>query len=263
MATRAIHVQARVHRLWDELAGFGHAETESALTHLLATLAELVEAQNAWWLAAVRVACAGADDPLKSWRAGAIRYLHESPCDRAFFKQARVLLEVGAIDESTQANMRGVGTFRVNALHDIVSPAWFDSPFYHVAYKARGIHDAIFVGCPVSDQAECIFGFHRQGERPSRFHARDRETLAYALRGLRWFQRRILLDRGLLLARQPLTETERRVLHSLLTGVAERLIALRLGLAPPTTHNHITTIYRKFGVNSRAELMALWLGQGA
>jgi DNA-binding CsgD family transcriptional regulator len=251
--------QNRIHRLWDDLAGYGHGETESALVHLLTTLTELVDAQNAWWLAAVRVGGADAGNPGKNWMPRAIRYLHESAVDREFYKRAKLEVEVGAIDESVAANMRGAGSFRVNALREIVSPSWFKSAFWRVAYQARGIHDALFVGCPVSDDAESIFGFHRAGKRASRFHARDRQLLGYALRGLRWFQRQIFLDRGLLTAGPALTETERRVMHLLLTGMPERRIATEVGLAPATTHNHITAIYRKFGVNSRAAFMALWL----
>jgi DNA-binding CsgD family transcriptional regulator len=70
-----------------------------------------------------------------------------------------------------------------------------------------------------------------------------------------------MLSHGLLAAATPLTPTERRVLHLLLTGLPEKLIAEQLERSYHTTHEWIMSIYRKFGVNNRAALMALWLGQ--
>jgi DNA-binding CsgD family transcriptional regulator len=254
-------VREVIHALWDRLGDFDRGDSDAALAHLLETLADLVHAENAWWLAAVRVGPPSGDDPLRNWRPAGIRYMHESPVDRAFYEDTEEQVARGAIDESTVANMRAAGTFRVNMLRELVSPAWFETPFYKIAYEKRGIHDAVFVGCPVNDEAECIFGFHRKGQQPTRFQTRDRELLAYALRGLRWFHRQLLLERGLLVARERLTPTERCVLRHLLTDMPERGIASAIGRAWPTTHNHITAIYRKFGVNSRAGLMALWLGR--
>ena len=56
-------------------------------------------------------------------------------------------------------------------------------------------------------------------------------------------------------------DAERRVVDHLLRGLSESAIARTLDIARPTLHNHVTNIYRKFGVGSRAELMALWLGR--
>ena len=70
-----------------------------------------------------------------------------------------------------------------------------------------------------------------------------------------------MMSSGLLLASSPLTAGERRVLHGLLTEASEREIADQLQLAPSTTHQHVTAIFRKFGVRSRAALMSLWIGR--
>jgi DNA-binding CsgD family transcriptional regulator len=166
------------------------------------------------------------------------------------------------VDESVAANLRGVGSFRVNWLPELVSAAWYDSPYYLQGYEPRGIRDALFACCPVNRDAEVVIGLHLKGPSGSRFQPRDKGILGYALRGLRWFHRQLLLDYGLLVATDPLTDTERRVLRALLTQMSEREIAGSVSLARPTVHNHITAIYRKFGVNSRAGLMSLWLGGG-
>ncbi len=66
---------------------------------------------------------------------------------------------------------------------------------------------------------------------------------------------------GLLLAEQPLTASERRVLNGLLTNRSEQQIADDLKLSQNTVHTYCKRICRKFGVRGRTGLMALWLGK--
>jgi len=57
----------------------------------------------------------------------------------------------------------------------------------------------------------------------------------------------------------------RQTLASLLEGDSEKEAAVRLRLSPATAHQYVTTLYRHFGVRSRAQLLALALkraGQG-
>ncbi|QPK65452.1 helix-turn-helix transcriptional regulator [Methylomonas sp. LL1] len=58
-----------------------------------------------------------------------------------------------------------------------------------------------------------------------------------------------------------MTAAERKVLLALLSGQSEKQIASSLEQSYSTPHSHIKAIYRKFGVNNRAALMALWLGK--
>ena len=44
---------------------------------------------------------------------------------------------------------------------------------------------------------------------------------------------------------------------ALMTGASEKQIASQLGLSPHTTHHYVKTLYRRFGVSSRAEFMAM------
>ena len=48
----------------------------------------------------------------------------------------------------------------------------------------------------------------------------------------------------------------RQTLALLLQGESEKSIAARLGLRPLTVHKYISELYRKYGVTSRAELLA-------
>lgn len=52
-----------------------------------------------------------------------------------------------------------------------------------------------------------------------------------------------------------LTQREREVFHLLVEGYTLRETAQRLGLKYSTVNTHMTGIYRKLGVNSRAELI--------
>jgi DNA-binding CsgD family transcriptional regulator len=113
---------------------------------------------------------------------------------------------------------------------------------------------------PVNKDAESYFGIFRALDCPP-FTVEERDKLAYALRGIKWFHRQIMLSHGVLVAEAPLTPTERRVLHLLLTGLSEKLIAAEMDRSYHTVHQCITAIFRKFGVNNRAGLMSLWLGQ--
>lgn len=51
-----------------------------------------------------------------------------------------------------------------------------------------------------------------------------------------------------------------QVLQGLLAGKAEKVIAADLGLSPHTVNRHVQRLYRHFGVNSRAQLVALLAG---
>jgi DNA-binding CsgD family transcriptional regulator len=58
---------------------------------------------------------------------------------------------------------------------------------------------------------------------------------------------------------QPLSPRQRQTLIALLEGDSEKEVALRLGLSVNTVHEYVTSLYRHFGVSSRAELLAHFL----
>lgn len=72
-------------------------------------------------------------------------------------------------------------------------------------------------------------------------------------------RKKTLVELGLAFSPVPLAPHEQKVLQLLLTDASEKQIAQRLGLAVSTTHSYVTTIFRKYGVRSRAGLMSLWL----
>ena len=61
---------------------------------------------------------------------------------------------------------------------------------------------------------------------------------------------------------QPLTRREMQVLHALTRGLGNLQIAERLGVSPSTVDKHRTSLMRKLGAHSIAELLAIALREG-
>lgn len=250
--------QEDVHRLWDELADFEVGRTDAATQHLMERLCRMVGAWNATWGGAIRLDDgAGIDDPLQGWRVAVTRLLHPvQPLTQDDpFDELRARWNRRETDPSFMLPMRNVGEFRTYALRRDLPSAWFISPFYDAFYGRFGTLDAAWVGFPLNNDAESHFGFYSRAALTDG----DVALLAYALRGIKWFHRQVMLTNGPLIAKAPLTPTERKVLRLLLTKASEKKIAEQLGLAVSSTHQRIVALFRKFGVRSRAELMSLWL----
>jgi DNA-binding CsgD family transcriptional regulator len=255
-------VAARIHALWDELAEYGAHETDSALNHAMQVLSGLIGAQRAFWLGAVRLG--SEPDALGGWRIRGIQRMNEPrPEDEVVYKLSRSRLDSGTTDAVTLAQVREAGMFRARLLRELAPPGFADTPDYDVLYRARDITDAIYVVIPSNEDAESYFGWYRLGAPANPFTAADRDVLAYALRSLKWFQRRVMLHHGLLIAKTPLTPMQRRLVSLLLTERVEKEIAHELGITIATTHTYITDLFRKFGVSGRSGLTALWLGKAA
>lgn len=249
----------RIHRLWDELADFDAASIDAARDHLLSGLCALIDAQNACWFGAVRLGDPLPEDPVRGWRPYAIHFLHASQ-PLADSGQAQIReLEAGTVDLTTLRNISFAGQFRSNRLVDLAPPEWFDGDYYRLHYRALGREDAIWAGVPINEDAEVYIGIFCGADRP-RFTPEERDVVAYALRGLRWFHRQQMLGHGLLVASAPLTPVERGVLLGLLAGLSEKRIAVAQNQSYHTTHEYVRRIFRKYGVKNRAALMVLWLG---
>lgn len=59
----------------------------------------------------------------------------------------------------------------------------------------------------------------------------------------------------------PLSRRQRQTLELLLTGNAEKQIAAQLSISRHTVHVYVKSLYKRFGVNSRPELLAKWVRQ--
>ena len=59
----------------------------------------------------------------------------------------------------------------------------------------------------------------------------------------------------------PLSPRLQQTLQSLLAGDSEKQVARKLGLSPHTVHVYVKKLYRRYGVSSRAELLAKWVAR--
>lgn len=251
-------VQEDIHRLWDELADFGADRIDAAARHLQERLCRMVGAWNSTWGGATRLDPGlDSNDPLQGWRVAVTRLLYpfDAPAEDGPFKELQKRWNSREMDISFLLPMRGIGQFRTYGHRRDLPPEWFDGPVYQMFSARYGTVDSLWVGFPINGDAESHFGFYARKV----FTDGDYELLAHALRGIKWFHRQLMLTSGPLVAKSPLTRTERKVLGLLLTKASERVIADQLGLAVSTTHQHIVSVFRKFAVRSRAELMSLWL----
>lgn len=249
---------AAIHGLWDEMAALPASEPERGLRALFTGVGELIASQHGLWLCSVRLSNA-CDDPLLGWRVRAVFFHGEMPADQKTYLRSAKRLDDGEVDESTRNHVRQAGVFRATLLADHISDGFFERDHYLEHYQGRGINDRLFVVLPVNEDLESYFMFDRLLGEPN-FTRRDLAIARYALRSLSWFNRQLNLSHGQLIADEPLTPTERRILTELLAGNPEKRIAVSLEQSPHTTHQHVKRIFRKFNVRSRAELMALWLG---
>lgn len=133
--------------------------------------------------------------------------------------------------------------------------AWYRSITYDRYFQPAGIDHGLVSVYPVgADGSVQVIALQRAiGERD--FSPRQRRLAGF-----------FHAELGPLIGRTLASDTElcpsdlsprlRQTLASLLEGDSEKQMAARLGLSPATTHQYVTALYRRFGVQSRAQLLA-------
>ncbi|MGH8048276.1 MAG: LuxR C-terminal-related transcriptional regulator [Chthoniobacterales bacterium] len=260
----------KVYELWDELDRFPAGETDAALRHLALRLKELLRADNVKWMAAVRVlqGAQAKKDPLFGWRLRASYDLvpdpeHYTRLIAPMYHRNNRLDPSFLIGLATHAIVAGAGKFRVHRMRDGWIPfrEFSRSEHYRLHYTELGITDRMWISFPLNANVESVFLIDTT-HRSRRFDKKDALLVGTILRGMRGIHRRLVLNHGLLIAETPLSPVFQRIVQKLLSGLSEKEIAAAMHQNDATIHKYVSQIYRRFGVNSRAALMALWLGQG-
>lgn len=88
------------------------------------------------------------------------------------------------------------------------------------------------------------------------FDAGQCEVLLLLMEATSDLHRKAMNGYGVFQEQQSLSPRERDILRELLTTASEKQIASHLGLTVRTTHQYVTSVYRKMNAHSRAELMA-------
>jgi DNA-binding CsgD family transcriptional regulator len=69
-----------------------------------------------------------------------------------------------------------------------------------------------------------------------------------------------LIDgKAALVSGESLSRRQRQTLELLLSGNAEKQIAAHLSISRHTVHVYVKSLYKRFGVSSRGELLARWV----
>lgn len=256
-------VLGKLVQLWDDLEAFAPNETSAANVHLMKTLADWLEADFAYWCGLLRVAHGevAAQDPLGGWR---LRVHEPYKLPEVYQEKREELLENQHLAETVGAAsiaiMREAGQFRIRLLRELIDLSEYEQSEHFEKYQMPyGLTDRVYVVTPVNDDTESCFCFELAGG-DKRFNQEQANLVGTAIRSVRWFQRRLFLSHGLLVGDEVLSAIERSIVLLLLTEKSEKEIAQDIDRAPSTTHNYVTGIYRKFGVNNRAGLMSIWLG---
>jgi DNA-binding CsgD family transcriptional regulator len=136
---------------------------------------------------------------------------------------------------------------------------WDRSEVYQDGHRPAGVDDWMISVIRFGPVASTLYCHRAVGDKP--FSQRDRKLLE-----LVHFELRPRLGTRLMLANRPtadqLSPRRREVLNLLLAGMTEKEIAQDLHRSPATVHEHILAIYQHFGVRSRGELMAHFVGAG-
>jgi DNA-binding CsgD family transcriptional regulator len=251
-----------IYKLWDELADFPASQPDAALDHLLAQLCRIFACQNALFAVVVRLPVPPEGDPLNGWRPRLSRGLNPHPQVAASVKDRVDRLMKSQADTASIIASAGNEPFLVRLLFETLPPEWFEGPFYKRHFYDIGHADQLSARCAINADVRTHLFLYR-GPASPRFTPDIKAPFALAIRGLRWFQHRVVLSHGVHVASAPLTPTERSVFLALLGSETEKQIAESMGKSQNTVHIHIKAIYHKFGVRNRAALTALWLGQGA
>ena len=245
----------RVYRLIGECRDLGK-DTRVWFTHFLKGAAELVGAPTvagghiSGWLSGQPRGLMIVD---LGWRDEAARALFNTWVQQEDLRSDPFYAR---ICELTQKRMSPLMTkYRRQLIKD---RQWYRTDHFHNWRKTVGVDDCLYSELSIGDgNLSQSITLHRA--------LADRPFGEWEKRILHWLHHELapLVGRQLLTAGdhsiRGLPSHLRHTLACLLEGDSEKQASVRLRLSRHTIHDYIKALYRHFGVNSRAELMALWV----
>ncbi len=260
--SKRVACQVRIQKIWDELADFEATRTEEALRFLMTELKALVDADDAVWIGVVRMVhgAAAERDHQLGWRGRVVVHLEWTDQKREVVAAAMKAQEVDGGVPSSIEMAKLAGKFRTLTLRELHDMKTFvETEHYKTCFVPFGITDRMWCVFPVNEDCEVAFILDRMGAK-LRFSEQDKALVADTLRPLKWFHRATMLVHGVMLGDARLTPRELSLCQRLLGTQSEKEISESLGLKLATTRGYIQALYKKFGVQGRTGLMALWLG---
>lgn len=143
---------------------------------------------------------------------------------------------------------------------------WYTDPHVLRVRKPAGVDDCIYSLYRLNSHgnacgnAGCI-SLHRRWGHSSSFSAREVQLLHLLHTELEGLYRNGDSPADSTINPAVLSQRQQQTLNLLLAGCSEKQVAERLGLSPHTVHVHVRGVYRRLGVNTRAELLSRFVGQ--
>jgi DNA-binding CsgD family transcriptional regulator len=153
------------------------------------------------------------------------------------------------------ARIRSPFTFIASEV--LARQTWFEERIRPVMDE-RGYVDALISAWAASADRALVVALMRREDEPA-FVEEDVNFLSLLVRACAPFVDREIFVSSLPTTGKELTGRQREVLGHLLYGSCEKEIAGYLSRSVHTVHTYIKQIYSAFGVNSRGELMALFI----
>ncbi|HEX5269750.1 MAG TPA: helix-turn-helix transcriptional regulator [Gemmataceae bacterium] len=138
----------------------------------------------------------------------------------------------------------------------LISRKVFDASEFHAFRKTLRIEDQMFSQRETANRRATFSLAPQRAPAERWFDARELKLLQVFHAELARLVGNVLCD-GSDDPLGGLSPRQRQTLTLLLSGDSEKGVALRMGLSRHTVHDHVIALYKHFGVNSRAELMAL------
>ena len=135
---------------------------------------------------------------------------------------------------------------------------WYQSPNVNELRRKGRLDDCIYSHFRLGEDGRAMgIAFHRPwGDKP--FGERELGIVDLMHRTQTMYDRNFSPDREA----KAIPPRQMEVLKALHAGKSEKEAAAKLGLSKHTIHVHVKAIYKRFAVNSRAELMSLWVKHG-
>ncbi len=184
-----------------------------------------------------------------------------SPSDRALWQQRYLAEQDFRRTQSFQTFMALRGNLVTRSREQFVSDAqWYRSVEFNEIHQVMRLDDLLVSALRTNPPGTLQMLSLVRPLDQNRFAARERRLLRLFHHELaRHLGTTLVRQRGEPLLRLPLRLGE--TLRYLLEGDSEKQVAVRMGLSRHTVHEYVTELYRRLGVSSRPELMALCLRQ--
>jgi DNA-binding CsgD family transcriptional regulator len=136
---------------------------------------------------------------------------------------------------------------------------WYEGGLFSEFIRSLHLDDAVF-SCHALPQRGHVRGIAaRRAARDREFTAEERNLVHLCSLELEAFIGPTALP--VEVDQAGLSNRERDTLALLLQGLSEKQVARQLGLSPHTVHVYVKSLYQAFGVHSRAELLARFVGK--